>query len=154
MYWWLARLCVLPLGAAIVSAADLPEGPGRDLILRARVGCHKPDSFSAYRHTKDEYQAIVARMAERGTPASAKELDQIAAYLFQNFPKVEDPSKVNVNKASAKEIETRLGLTAQEAEAIVSYRNRHGDFHAIGDLYIIYGVDGKKLESAQDKIAF
>jgi competence ComEA-like helix-hairpin-helix protein len=148
------RLSVPLLFAVMACAADLPEGAGRELLLRACIGCHKPDSFSAYRHTKDEYQSIMARMSERGAQASAKELDEIAAYLFQNFPKVEDPGKVNINKAGAKELETRLGLTAKEAEAIVSYRDRHGDFHAIGDLYIIYGVDGKKLEAVQDKISF
>ena len=81
-------------------------------------------------------------------------MDQIADYLAKNFPKVEDPSKVNVNKAAAEEIETRLGLTAKEAEAIVSYRERYGDFHAVGDLYLIYGVDGTKIEAAKDKISF
>ena len=149
------RIGIAFLFTSLASAADLPEGAGRDLLLRACVPCHKADSFSAYRHTKDEYQAIVARMAaERGAQASAQEVEQIAAYLFQNFPKAEDPTKVNVNRATAKEMETRLGLTAKEAEAIVSYRSRHGDFHAIGDMYLIYGVDGKKLEAAQDKITF
>jgi len=151
----MTRIGLVFLVVSSASAADLPEGPGRELILRACTGCHKADSFSAYRHTQDEYQSIVKRMAtERGAQASAKELDEIAAYLFQNFPKVEDPTKLNINKANAKELETRLGLTAKEAEAIVSYRNRHGDFHAIGDLYIIYGVDGKKLEAVQEKITF
>lgn len=140
--------------APLALGADLPAGPGRDLLLRTCTGCHKPDSFSAYRFTKDEYHAIVYRMADRGAQATGPELDQIADYLAKNFPKVEDPSKVNINKAAAKEIETRLGLTAKEAEAIVSYRERHGDFHAIGDLYVIYGVDGTKIEAAKDKISF
>src|SRR5579864_9408941 len=115
----MTRTAIVFLFASIAWAADLPAGPGRDLLLRACIGCHKPDSFSAYRHTRDEYQSIMARMAERGAQASSKELDEIADYLFQNFPKAEDAAKVNVNKAGAKELETRLGLTAKEAEAIV-----------------------------------
>jgi len=59
-----------------------------------------------------------------------------------------------MNKATSKEMETRLGLTEKEAEAIVSYRERHGDFHAPGDLYVIYGVDGTKIEAAKDRISF
>lgn len=140
--------------APLATAADLPEGPGRDLLLRVCTGCHKPDSFAAYRFTKDEYHAIVARMAERGAQASGPELDRIAEYLAKNFLKVEDPAKLNINQATAKEMETRLGLTAKEAEAVVAYRERHGDFHAPGDLYVIYGVDGAKIEAAKDKIAF
>jgi competence protein ComEA len=59
-----------------------------------------------------------------------------------------------VNQASAQRIETGLGLTAKEAEAIVQYRDRHGDFRAWGDLLVIYGVDGKKIEAAKDRISF
>ena len=140
--------------APLAGATDLPAGPGRDLLLRTCTGCHMPDSFASYHFTKDEYRAIVYRMADRGAQATGPEFDQIADYLAKHFPKVDDPSKVNINKATAKEIETRLGLTAKEAEAIVSYHERHGDFHAIGDLYVIYGVDGAKIQAAKDKISF
>jgi competence ComEA-like helix-hairpin-helix protein len=136
------------------SAAELPDGAGKDILLRACVGCHKAEDFRFYRHTKEEYQAIVQRMAQRGARASSEELDIVADYLAANFLKVEDPNKTNVNKASAHEIETRLNLTAKEAEAIVSYRERHGDYHAWGDLLLIYGVDGKKIEAVKERIGF
>ena len=139
---------------SMAMGADLPEGPGRHILLRACVGCHQADSLGAYRHTRQEYQEIVYRMAERGAQASGKELDQIVEYMAKNFPKVEDPNRLNMNQATAKEMEGRLGLPAKEAEAIVSYRERHGDFRAIGDLYVIYGVDGKRLEAVKDKISF
>jgi len=58
------------------GAADLPAGTGRDLLLRACTGCHKAEEFAAYRHTKDEYRAIVYRMGDRGAQASAKDLDR------------------------------------------------------------------------------
>ena len=151
---YLHTALVVAIFAGNAKAADLPEGKGRDILLRACVGCHKPEAFQGYRHTKDEYSAIVVRMAQRGAPANAEELDTVAAYLTANFPKVDDPGKLNVNKASAKELETGLHLTPQEAAAIVSYRDRHGDFRAVGDLYIIYGLDGTKIEAQKDKIAF
>lgn len=150
--FWIALLSILV--APLAGAADLPTGPGRELLLRTCTGCHMPDSFASYHFTKDEYHAIVYRMADRGAQATGPELDQIADYLAKNFPKVDDPSKVNVNQATAKEIQIRLGLTPNEAKAIVSYRERHGDFHAVGDLYIIYGVDGAKIHAAKDKITF
>jgi len=135
-------------------AAELPDGPGKDLLLRVCVGCHKAEEFQSYRHTKEEYQAIVQRMAQRGARASRGELDLIADYLAKNFLKVEDPNKINMNQATAKEMETGLHLTAKEAEAIVSYRERHGDFHVWGDLLVIYGVDGRKIEAAKDRMSF
>ncbi|HUI80388.1 MAG TPA: helix-hairpin-helix domain-containing protein [Bryobacteraceae bacterium] len=135
-------------------AAELPDGAGKDILVRACVGCHKAEEFLSYRHTREEYQAIVQRMAQRGARASSDELDIIADYLAKNFLKVEDPNRVNVNKATAKEIETRLNLTAKEAQAIVGYRERHGDFRVWGDLLVIYGVDGKKIEAAKDRMSF
>jgi competence ComEA-like helix-hairpin-helix protein len=136
------------------QAADLPDGRGKELILRACIGCHKAEEIAVYRFTKDEYQTIVYRMGDRGAQATRAELDVIAAYLFENFPKVEDATKINVNKATAQEIAVGLALTSDEAEAVVKYRERHGDFHAWGDLLIIYGVDGKKIAAAKDKISF
>lgn len=136
------------------QAADLPDGKGKDLILRACVGCHKAGELTAYRFTRDEYHVIAYRMGDRGAQATRAELDIIADYLFENFPKVDDPTKINVNKATAREIAAGLALTDEEAAAVVKYRERHGDFHAWGDLLIIYGVDGKKIAAAKDKISF
>jgi competence protein ComEA len=139
----------------LAHAADLPDGAGKEILLRACVGCHKAEEFAAYRHTKAEYQSIVYRMAEqRGARATTEELDTVAAYLAKNFLKVEDPNQVNVNKATAKQIETGLGLTAKEAEAIVAYRESHGEFRVWGDLLVIYGVDGRKIAAAKDRMSF
>jgi competence protein ComEA len=140
--------------AGVVAGAELPDGPGKEILLRACTNCHKAEEFAAYRHTKQEYQAIVYRMGDRGARATTQELDTVAEYLYKNFPKIEDPSRINVNKASAKEIETGLGLTASEAEAIVKYREGHGDFRVWGDLLVIYGVDGRKIAAAKDRMAF
>lgn len=141
-------------GMLSVRADDLPDGKGKELILRACIGCHKADEIAAYRFTRDEYHSIVYRMGDRGAQATKAELDVIADYLFENFPKVEDATKINVNKATAQQIAMGLGLTNEEAEAVVKYRERHGDFHAWGDLLTIYGVDGKKIAAAKDKISF
>jgi len=147
-------IAALGLISPRAQADDLPDGKGKDLILRACVGCHKAEEIAVYRFTKDEYQTIVYRMGDRGAQATRAELDTIAGYLFEHFPKIEDATKINVNKATAQEMATGLGLTSEEAASVVKYRERHGDFRAWGDLLIIYGVDGKKIAAAKDKISF
>jgi competence ComEA-like helix-hairpin-helix protein len=142
---------LLPVRA---QADDLPDGKGKELILRACIGCHKAGELAVYRFTKDEYHTIAYRMGDRGAQATRAELDVIADYLFDNFPKVEDATKINVNKATAEQIAAGLALTKEEADAVVKYRERHGDYHAWGDLLIIYGVDGKKIAAVKDKISF
>lgn len=142
-------LCALPLFAA----DELPEGAGKDIIAKHCSGCHPGPALSRYQKTRDDWEAIVARMGQR-TAATRDELDTLADYLATNFPKVDDPSKVNMNKADAKEMVDRLGLTEKEASAIVAYRERRGNFRAWGDLLVIYGVDGTKVEALQGKMSF
>ncbi len=147
----MAASCLL---APLAQAAELPDGPGKAIIQRTCIGCHKAEEFLAYRLSKEEYHRAVYSMLDRGAQATNAELDTIADYLYKNFPKVEDSTKINVNKASAGEIARALNLTEKEAEAIVSYRERHGDYHAWGDLLTIYGVDGRKIEAVKDKMSF
>ena len=147
-------LMSLPLLTLPVLAADeLPDGAGKEVIAKHCSGCHQGVALSRYQKTHEEWDSIVTRMGQR-TAASREELSTLTDYLAANFPKVDDPTKVNVNKAAAKEIVERLGLGDKEADAIVAYRERHGNFRTWGDLLVIYGLDGAKIESIQDKLSF
>ena len=143
-----------PTSTFAEGAKLMPGGPGKDVILRECTICHLPDHFVKYRHSNEEWQAIVVRMGTRVKSATRQELDAVQKYLATNFPKLEDSTKVNVNKATAKEIEARLSLTQAEAEAVVDYRTRHGAFREWGELLAIYGVDGVKIEAARDRMSF
>ena len=149
------RLCVAFLAFfTLLRAQEMPDGPGKQIILRECTACHQPDHFTKYRHSNEEWQAIVVRMGQRVRSATKDELDLVQKYLATNYPKVEDAAKLNVNQATAKDIETRLLLTADEAEAVVQYRQRHGAFREWGELLAIYGVDGRKIEAAKDRMSF
>ena len=111
-------------------------------------------AFSTYSHTPEEWTAIVTRMGARAKSATQPELEIVAKYLAASFPKVEDSSKINVNKASAKDMAKRLGLTEQEAGLIVEFRTKHGNFREWGDLLIIYGLNGRKVQAAKDHMSF
>jgi competence protein ComEA len=139
---------------AAASASVLPDGPGKQIILRECTACHLPDHFTKFRHTNEEWQAIVIRMGQRVRSATKEELETVQKYLATNYPKVDDANKLNVNKATPEEIATRLGLTLEEAKALVDYRERHGTFREWGELLAIYGVDGRKIEAAKDRMSF
>lgn len=143
-----------PVAKAQAGAALMPEGAGKQIILRECTACHLPDHFVRYQHTNEEWQAIVVRMGQRVRSATKDELDLVQKYLATNFPKVQDAARLNVNKATAKDIETRLSLTPEEAEAVIQYRQRHGEFRDWGDLLAIYGVDGRKVQAAKDRMSF
>lgn len=134
---------------------EMPDGAGKQIILRECTACHLPDHFVKYQHTPEEWQAIVVRMGQRvGGSITKEELDTVQKYLTTNFPKVEQSGKLNINKATAAEIADQLALTRAEAEAIVDYRRRHGEFREWGELLAIYGVDGRKIEAVKDRMSF
>jgi competence protein ComEA len=139
---------VLPAGAE-----DFPEGAGKTLILRSCGQCHSTDQIARQKKSEADWQSTVVRMAGRGAKVTSEESDTIVKYLAANFAKVEDLSKTNINKAEAKDLIT-LGFTDKEADAIIDYRTRHGDFRNWADLLQIYGVDGEKAEAAKDKMSF
>jgi len=145
-----------PDDAASLNAAatGMPEGAGKQIILRECTTCHLPDHFTKYRHSNEEWQAIVIRMAPRTRSITKDETDTVLKYLSVNFPKVDDATKLNVNKATVQDIVTRLGLTPEEAKAVIDYRQRHGTFREWGELLAIYGVDGRRIEAIKDRISF
>jgi len=59
---------------------------------------------------------------------------------------------VNINSASAKELQKVDGIGAKTAAKIVAYRNEHGAFKDVEDLLKIKGIGKKKLEKAGDEL--
>ena len=129
-------------------AQSLPDGADKDLVEAVCTACHDSARIIAKQGTKADWQAKILEMLQECPDITQAERDRIADYLAQNFPR-----RVNVNKASAKEIQGALEISAREAEAIVRYREK-GPFRAIDDLKKIPGVDGGKLEAVRSRVEF
>lgn len=61
---------------------------------------------------------------------------------------------VNVNSASARELESALSLTRQEAETLAQYREHTGKFQNWQEVGEIPGVPAGKIEKYQDRLSF
>lgn len=57
-----------------------------------------------------------------------------------------DVAKVNVNTATAKDLQTLPGIGKVTAERIVAYRTEKGKFRSSADLLKVKGVGEKSLE--------
>ena len=136
----------------IVQAQDLPPGKGKDLVENSCGSCHGLDVVVSQHATKDGWASIVDYMVSRGATGTPQEIATIVDYLAKNFPAL--PSKVNVNKATAMDMQTQLALTAKDAEAIVKYRTDHGDFKDYDSLSKVPGIDAKQLDAKKDSIVF
>lgn len=63
--------------------------------------------------------------------------------------------KVDINKASVKELMKVKGLSAAKAKAIVLYRKKHGDFKSVDDLKEVKAfkrISDKKFQELEDRL--
>jgi competence protein ComEA len=133
---------------SIVSAQELPAGPGKDTVEKVCTACHGVEAIVALQGGKDIWQGIVDDMKGRGADGSADDFKTIVNYLSKYFG-----NNVNVNTASAQEL-ADLDLTTDEAAAIVKYRTDNGNFKEFADLKKVPGLDASKLEPIQKRIKF
>ena len=66
-----------------------------------------------------------------------------------------DQNKVDINKATGKELMKVKGLSANKAKAIVAYRKKHGDFKSLDDLKLVKGFKRMKddhLKQIEDQL--
>jgi competence protein ComEA len=154
----LASISFLLLFASLAPVSrgqDLPPGEGRETLQKVCTACHDIESIPRLRYSRDDWANLVYSMKDMGADATGPELEQIIDYLAKNFGKGTDAAKkVNVNSASAKEIETGLGVSTKDSELIVQYRVKNGNYKDLDALVKVDGIDAAKIQSAKDKIAF
>jgi competence protein ComEA len=131
--------------------SELPAGAGKDTLIRVCSKCHSPDNVIANGQDRAGWENTITKMAGFGAEASDDEFSQILDYLVKNFPPA---TTIHVNQATAEQLESGLALTTTEAEAVIEYRKKNGDFKSIDDLKKVPGVDAKKLDAKKDRLAF
>jgi competence ComEA-like helix-hairpin-helix protein len=61
-------------------------------------------------------------------------------------------AKVDINTASAQELQTVPGIDAALAQNIVSYRDANGPFSSVDDLTRVQGMDMQKLDAVRNNL--
>ena len=140
-------------GSEFADNEQLPEGPGKSIVVKVCTTCHDLSVLPSLKNTKDQWQDIVDAMRGMGAEGTDEDFNAIVTYLAKNFGAKEDP-RVNINKAAADEIATVLALSAKEAGSIIDYRKQHGDFKDWNDLIKVEGVDAGKLEAVKNRIEY
>jgi competence ComEA-like helix-hairpin-helix protein len=149
-----AALSLLLLVTLPAMAQDLPAGPGKEILQKACTECHTLDAIPNLKYTKEKWQTLVYSMVDMGAELSAAQIEVVVDYLGKNFGPDQGAGKINPNKASAQEMEEALALTTKEAEGIVLYRMKHGDFKDTGDLLKVEALDPRKVEASKNRLDF
>ena len=160
MYGRAGRFAQAGVALALVSGAgsttlfaQLPDGPGKDALVKVCITCHEPNRVAAFRLTRDGWEATVADMRWRGAKGTDEEFAAIVEYLAANFLGEAAP-KLNMNRATSVELESVLSLLRKEAAAVIAYRDKVGGFKTIDDLKKVPGLDFKKVEAGKDRVIF
>ena len=132
----------------------LPDGPGKATTQKVCGTCHGAELVLGRQDDRDGWGALVNDMIQRGATGTDDEFYEVVDYLATNFSKTSPVIKINVNKATAKDLEAALRLPAKQAAAIVHQREEKGDYKSIDDLKKVPGIDAGKIEANRNRLAY
>ncbi len=126
------------------------------MVVTQRVcgSCHGAELVIGRQETRETWSVIVNDMIQRGAKGTDDEFYDVVDYLAANFSPTSPAIKINVNKATAKDLALTLRLTEKQAAAIVQQRNERGDFKSIAELQQVPGLDAKKIDANKKRLAF
>ncbi len=149
----LIALLILICAETLCAQQALPDAPGKATTVRVCTGCHGTEMFSAARRSKPEWDHTIASMTtEKGVEISDADFAAVLNYLSTNLGPAS--TKVNINKATAADLEKALEIPAAQAAAIVQYREKNGSFKDLDAVKKVAGVDAAALDSKKDRIEF
>jgi Quinohemoprotein amine dehydrogenase A, alpha subunit, haem binding len=91
----LASIVAAFLLAPSIQGQDLPDGDGKDLVLKVCTVCHEATRIASKKRTKEEWNETVDKMAARGAKASDEEFETIVNYLAKYLGPDQPPEKNN-----------------------------------------------------------
>lgn len=74
------------------------------------------------------------------------------AALFLSLGSAFAADKINLNDASAEQLQMLDGVGPATASAIVEYREANGGFESVNELKSVKGIGDKKMQSLSDDV--
>ena len=143
-------LFTVSLGA---QAPVLPEGLGHDETEKLCKQCHELARSISLRQDRNGWQTTMGKMSAFGMKSTEAEYAAVLDFLSKNYG-AEDVARVKVNEATAIELESGLSLKRSQAKAVVSFREKHGNFKSLHDLKKVPGLDAAALDAKKERIVF
>jgi competence protein ComEA len=145
---------LLIFGLALTAAAQtLPEGPGKAEAEKLCKQCHEIARAISPRLDRGGWEKSMTKMVAFGMKSTDEEYALVLDYLVKHFP-AEDVPRINVNTATAIQMESGLSLKRSQAAAVIAWRKENGGFKSFEDLLKVPGLDAAKLEEKKDRIAY
>lgn len=127
----------LPYDSIVRDAIDAAGGPTGEADL---------NRINLARRVHDEEQIYVPHKGEESPPVSPPSGPSSLS------PSSQRGGKVNINTATAEELDTLPGVGPAIAQRIIDYRTVHGPFQSIEDIKNVRGIGDATFEELKDKI--
>ena len=98
------------------------------------------------------FLAAVAVAAVRERTAQPKDNYRVAVERSLPEEPEEESGLLDINTATAEELEELMGIGPVLAQAIVDYRTEHGPFSSVEELLEVSGIGETKLESIRGSV--
>jgi competence protein ComEA len=141
------------------SLADLEQVKG---LSEAKVAALKGKVSFAEPHPKKEKAAETATTAPSSSTGGHADGPAVATAPASSggsssssrseASKLAPGEKININTASAEELDRLPGIGKTKAQAIVDYRNQNGSFNSLEDIEKVKGIKAGSFEKIKDHI--
>lgn len=160
-------------GARIFQAVDaaggyLPEAAINYLNRARSIGDGQQIYVPTEKEVSEELELAMAKVPEAlndGDKSGSSGLEEIQGSSVENpsgtvgrdtgsfGDGVGDDPRINLNTADAGQLSTLSGIGQSKAEAIVAYREEHGDFASIEEIMNVEGIKEGTFSKIKDKIS-
>jgi hypothetical protein len=139
--------------APVALSAQLVEGPGMAETDKNCKACHEIERSISLRQDINGWNNTIAKMVGFGMKSKESDLAIVAEYLAKHYPADALPP-INVNTASAIELESRFSLKRSQSAAFLEHREKVGKIKTFADLKKAPGMDPEKVEAKKTQIVF
>lgn len=127
----------LPYDSIVKDAVEAAGGPTGEADL---------NQINLARRVYDEEQIYVPQKGEESFPVSPPSSPSLPS------PSSQEGGKVNINMATAEELDTLPGIGPSIAQRIIDYRTTNGPFQSVEDIKNVRGIGDVTFEKLKDKV--
>jgi len=138
---------------AALLPAQLVEAPGMKETDKNCKTCHEIERSISLRQDLNGWNQTIVKMVGFGMKSPESELAIVAEYLAKYYPADAMPP-INVNTASAIDLESRFSMKRSESSAFLAYREKTGKFKTFADLKKAPGINPEKVDAKMTQIIF
>ena len=138
------------MAALTKTPADLEKVSG---LSKSKVDAmHSQITFGSTSSTKTKTTKSTSGKTTNSHPESTSSEKPLPATGHSSTGKSTTSGKVDINTASAEQLDTLYGIGPTKAQAIIDYRNEHGKFQSVEDIKKVNGIKEGEFDKIKDNI--